>query len=403
MDGEVKKRKRKGERKDKRIQITYTDGVRPDGHPNRISFYGRTRTEALEKRERYKREKEQGLAHGERATTVNDWIARWQEAYSVNVSDYAPYINRLKKDLGKKPIRSVSEADLVQSLSAYAGMSSSSALKYRMILKQIFHKAKKNQLIPEDPAEDLPLPDDVTTGTHRALAPWESECILNNWSVYHAGRWAMLMLLCGLRRGEMVALDWDAIDLESRKLTVKASASMRGSVTTVKDRTKTKAGARILPICEPLYQMLVQVPPEERTGPVCRSAKGERITQSSVDRCWKTYCNMMTRILNGEEPDQRGRRRDCVGDKYRSSSDDDGGERIVFSCLPHDLRHTYATALYDAGVDIKSAQYYLGHDDVNMTINLYTHLSKIKENEARSSLVNYLDKWLDKHLLPVKN
>lgn len=82
MDGEVKKRKRKGERKDKRIQITYTDGVRPDGHPNRISFYGRTRTEALEKRERYKREKEQGLAHGERATTVNDWIARWQEAYS---------------------------------------------------------------------------------------------------------------------------------------------------------------------------------------------------------------------------------------------------------------------------------------------------------------------------------
>ena len=134
MDGEVKKRKRKGERKDKRIQITYTDGVRPDGHPNRISFYGRTRTEALEKRERYKREKEQGLAHGERATTVNDWIARWQEAYSVNVSDYAPYINRLKKDLGKKPIRNVSEADLVQSLSAYAGMSSSSALKYRMIL-----------------------------------------------------------------------------------------------------------------------------------------------------------------------------------------------------------------------------------------------------------------------------
>lgn len=403
MDGEVKKRKRKGERKDKRIQITYTDGVRPDGHPNRISFYGRTRTEALEKRERYKREKEQGLAHGERATTVNDWIARWQEAYSVNVSDYAPYINRLKKDLGKKPIRNVSEADLVQSLSAYAGMSSSSALKYRMILKQIFHKAKKNRLIPEDPAEDLPLPDDVTTGTHRALAPWESECILNNWSVYHAGRWAMLMLLCGLRRGEMVALDWDAIDLESRKLTVKASASMRGSVTTVKDRTKTKAGARILPICEPLYQMLVQVPPEERTGPVCRSAKGERITQSSVDRCWKTYCNMMTRILNGEEPDQRGRRRDCAGDKYCSSSDDDGGERIVFSCLPHDLRHTYATALYDAGVDIKSAQYYLGHDDVNMTINLYTHLSKIKENEARSSLVNYLDKWLDKHLLPVKN
>ena len=402
MDNEVKKRKRKGERKDKRIQITYTDGVRPDGHPNRISFYGYTRAEALEKREKYKREKEQGLAHGEKFTTVNDWINRWQKAYSVNLNDYAPYINRLRKDLGKKCIRNVSEADLVHSLSAYAGKSSSSALKYRMILKQVFHKAKKNRLIPDDPAEDLPMPDNVTTGTHRALAPWESECILNNWSVYHAGRWAMLMLLCGLRRGEMVALDWDSVDLENRKLTVKASASMRGKITTIKDRTKTKAGSRILPICEPLYQMLLQIPQEERVGSVCRSAKGKRITQSSIGRCWKTYCKMMTRILNGEEPDQRGRRRDCAGDKYRSSDAADE-DRIVFSCLPHDLRHTYATALYDAGVDIKSAQYYLGHDDVNMTINLYTHLSKIKENEARSSLVNYLDKWLDKHLLPVKN
>lgn len=275
MDGEVKSAKgRASEKTNASRLLTRMAFVRTVIRTASLST-GALERKRWKKRERYKREKEQGLAHGERATTVNDWIARWQEAYSVNVSDYAPYINRLKKDLGKKPIRSVSEADLVQSLSAYAGMSSSSALKYRMILKQIFHKAKKNRLIPEDPAEDLPLPDDVTTGTHRALAPWESECILNNWSVYHAGRWAMLMLLCGLRRGEMVALDWDAIDLESRKLTVKASASMRGSVTTVKDRTKTKAGARILPICEPLYQMLVQVPPEERTGPVCRSAKGE--------------------------------------------------------------------------------------------------------------------------------
>lgn len=401
MDESTRKRKRKGERKDKRIQITYTDGVRPDGRPNRISFYGYTRSEAIEKREKYKREKEQGLAHDEKLTTVSEWISRWQKAYSVNTNDYAPYINRLRNDLGKKYILNVSEADLVQSLSAYAGKSSSAALKYRMILKQIFHKAKKNRLIPDDPAEDLPLPSDITTGTHRALAPWESECILHNWSIYHAGKWAMLMLLCGLRRGEMVALDWDAVDLENRVLTVKASASMRGKVTTVKDKTKTKAGARNLPICEPLYQMLAQTPLEERDGPVCRSAKGERITQSSIDRCWKTYCNMMTRILNGEEPDQRGRRKDCAGDKYRNS--DAQQDRIVFSCLPHDLRHTYATALYDAGVDIKSAQYYLGHDDVNMTINLYTHLSKTKENEARSTLVNYLDKWLNKHILPVKN
>lgn len=54
------------------------------------------------------------------------------------------------------------------------------------------------------------------------------------------------------------------------------------------------------------------------------------------------------------------------------------------------LRHTYATLLYDAGVDVKSAQKYMGHSSVDVTLEIYTHLSRFREEES----INALDKHL---------
>lgn len=56
------------------------------------------------------------------------------------------------------------------------------------------------------------------------------------------------------------------------------------------------------------------------------------------------------------------------------------------------LRHTYASMLYEADVYIKSAQRFLGHVDIEMTLAVYTHLAKFKEDEAISSLNAHLDK-----------
>lgn len=390
-------RKRKGLRKDNRIQVTYSDGVRPDGKPNRIAFYGKTRAEAVAKRDAYIAERKAGILPEGKTMTVREWIGIWSSMYKKpeDIADYAPYINRLKNDLGRFGLREVQEANLVASLNAYSGKSTSAATKYRMIIKQVFHKAKKNHLIPDDPAEDLELPDDTTEGSHRALERWETDAILNGWHVHRAGRWAMIMMLAGLRRGEVAALDWEDVDLNSRTLSVNKAAQLKGGKTTIKDSTKTEAGIRVLPICEPLYQMLSSIPIEEREGPVCLSAKNTQLTAHAIKRGWDTFCSCITRYLNGEEVDQRGRRKDCVGDKFKDA--EVKTDRIVFECRPHDLRHTYATALYDAGVDLKSAQYYLGHSDISMTQELYTHLSQERKNESRSQLLDYLDKWLEKH------
>ncbi|MDL2257955.1 tyrosine-type recombinase/integrase [Eubacteriales bacterium OttesenSCG-928-K08] len=49
-------------------------------------------------------------------------------------------------------------------------------------------------------------------------------------------------------------------------------------------------------------------------------------------------------------------------------------------------RILYATMLYDAGVDVKSAQKFMGHANVDITLKVYTHLSSQKEGQAVEAL-----------------
>jgi site-specific recombinase XerD len=56
----------------------------------------------------------------------------------------------------------------------------------------------------------------------------------------------------------------------------------------------------------------------------------------------------------------------------------------------HCLRHTYATILYDAGVDVLTAKDLLGHEDVKTTLGIYTHLSEEKKQNDISKLNSYL-------------
>lgn len=57
----------------------------------------------------------------------------------------------------------------------------------------------------------------------------------------------------------------------------------------------------------------------------------------------------------------------------------------------HMLRHTYATTLYHAGIDLRTAQRLLGHSSIQMTANIYTHLEAQDSLAAALKLNNYLD------------
>lgn len=397
-----RKRKRKNQRSDDRFMVRLVTGHDEAGKPIIKYFYGRTFTEADNQRSAYKTKLKAGL-DVDGNVTVSEWIDTCLSLYRTNVNklyierDKVPF-RRLKKAIGHMKVADVRDADLQKALNDVADMSYSTIRTYHQAIMLVFDKARRNKLIADNPAEDLDIPQG-TKGSHRALERWESDCILSNWNQHRAGLWAMLMLLCGLRRSEMMALKWENVDLKNRQITVKEVAVIQSNQAVIEERAKTIAGVRVLPICTPLLEALLSVPEDKRTGFVCLSAKGKQLTESAFSRGWDGFNLAMQRILNGEDVVQQGRREKL--EAKIEAAKQAGREYVIFSVQAHDLRHTFATSLYDCGVPVKAAQYYLGHADIRMTLGLYTHLSESRENDSRSRLVSFLDGWLSKSETPI--
>ena len=380
-------RKRKGERADGLIQISVSLGRDENGKRIRKVVYGHTRQEAERKRD----ELLQQMAGGARYTpdiTVAEWVDAYLAAYRVGVnplhmaSDDVAY-NRLKKALGGMELRNAREIDLQGALNEIAGMAYSTVTKYRQAIQRVFKKAYKNRLIAHDPSEDLTMPS-CTRGTHRALTMDEVRLFTANWREAGAsGLWMMLMLYAGLRRGEMMGLSWGAVDMDARTLTVKQVGIIQHNQIIIEDRAKTAAGLRVIPIPAPLFNALNTIPAAERSGLVCRTQHGEPLTETAVRRGLNHFCAIMTRIRDGERLNQSGRRTDLEEAGSRPAS--------PISFRLHDLRHTYCTLLYSAGVDVKTAAYLMGHADVTVTMKIYTHLSEERKADSTSGLLAFFD------------
>lgn len=370
--------------------VIYGDyGRDKDGRRIRKKFTGATEVEARILKAEYERERAIGMHRFSERITVREWVEAWQSAYKTslrgtNQVSYRVYVDRLLDAIGPMKMRDVRHLHLHRALMDMEGMSRSSQTKYRMVIQQIFSKARQNRVIRDDPSEGLELPEG-TSGTHRALEPWETDLILAHWQAHRAGLWALLMLLAGLRRSEMIALDWESVDLERRLIHVHQAAELVGNQPVIRDTTKTEAGTRFVPICAPLLSALETVHLRRRHGPVCLSSKGERLTQSAFGRGMDGFNLAMERILNGEPTDQQGRRSDLL-------TGEDAARRR-FSVRAHDLRHTFCTMLYDSGVDVKSAAYFMGHSDIRVTMEIYTHLTEERRAKSGELIVSYLDSF----------
>ena len=371
--------------------VIYGDyGRDKDGRRIRKKFSGADEVEARLKKAEYERERAIGLHRYSDRMTVREWIEIWQSAYKsslrgTNKVSYDTYISRLIDEIGWMKMRDVRQINLYRALLGMEGMSRSSLTKYRMVIQQIFRKARQNKVIQDDPSEELELPS-ATSGTHRALEHWEIDLILKNWQAVGSGLWMMLMLLAGLRRGEMIALDWSHVDMENRQIGVCQAAEIVSNAAVIKDTTKTEAGERVIPICDPLFAALNTVPQGRRHGPVCTNAHGGMLSQSSFAHGMKMFNAAMERILNDERPIQTGRRTDLFPIEM--------GARKPFCVRAHDLRHTFCTLLYSAGVDVKSAAYYMGHSDIRVTMEIYTHLTKERQIQSGEMIVDYLDRFI---------
>lgn len=343
---------------DGRKRIRLDIGTDADGKRIRKTFTGKTLAECRQKRDAYLAAQKAAQAAA-KPQTVNAWATTWRAVYGasagysqnrtveIDVRRLCAYMGGMKLDA----VQQVHVQAYAQSVAHYA---KSTVTKIKATTNRIFAAAVANGYILRNPCEGVRWTN-AGEGTHRFIEPWEIATITAHWQEHHAGIWAMLMLYAGLRRGEALALRWE--DIDGDVIHVRQGVHFEDN-TPVSGAPKTPAAVRDVPLLGPLREAIDAAP---RTGQfVCLGASGQPVTSSIWASGWTAYNNAMSRAA--------GR---------------------TFSVRAHDLRHTYASMLYDAGVDIKTAQKLLGHTSPELTMRIYTHLSDTREASSIGKIEAY--------------
>lgn len=291
--------------------------------------------------------------------TVDAWFREWLETYKApkglttkSLGMYQEkYNGYIKPRVGRMKLKDVKDTHLQKIMNEQAGMSSSHAKKVRMVMQEMFKRARQSRLIPYDPAELLELPQ-TTKGIRRSITEEERTAILEVAKTSRSGLWVMTLLYTGMRPGETAALTWADVDFDHNEIHVHAAAESGSR--TIKG-PKTAAGVRDIPIHSQLRHLLLAAKGKP-FNPVFMTAAGNPQNENSLRRLWTGFLRELDIYMGAEV--------------YRN--------QIIRSVVapdltPYCLRHTFCTDLQRAGVPLNVAKELMGHSDISTTANIYTH------------------------------
>lgn len=226
--------------------------------------------------------------------------------------------------------------------------------------KSIFDLAINNRVITFNPVMSIKIPKNAYENQRGSITDEQQQWIFQ--TEHRAKRLAMIMLFAGLRRGECVALTWDDIDFNNKTISITKSVEFVKNQPVIKS-PKTKAGIRVIDMPDILASYLKQ---ERAADPfkfvVHKADEDEMLSECNCRNLWKSYMNDLNLIYGcrGKEKKYAPHKKPLLIEKFTM----------------HQLRHTYATLLYFAEIDVMTARDYLGHADIKTTLNIYTHLDQ---------------------------
>lgn len=284
-----------------------------------------------------------------------EWLSTYKEPKGLTAKSLGMYREKyngyIKPRIGRMKLKDVKDTHLQKIMNEQAGMSSSHAKKVRMVMQEMFKRARQSRLIAYDPAELLELPA-TTEGRRRSITEEERKAILEVAKTSRSGLWILTLLYTGMRPGETAALTWADVDFINNEIHVHvAKESGSGAI----KGPKTASGVRDIPIHSQLRPLLLKAK-REPFSPVFLTEAGNRHNENSLRRLWTGF----RRELDIH-----------MGAKVKRN-------KIIESVLaedltPYCLRHTFCTDLQRAGVPLNVAKELMGHADIQTTANIYTH------------------------------
>ncbi len=365
-------------RKDGRWEGRYTAGHDPEtGKAIYKNVLGKTQAEVKEKLKRAIGETQALDITKAGKYTVGEWMEVWFQDYAkikVRPSSHQTYHgyihNHIRPNIGDIPLEKLTSLDLqkfykkllttgrvdrVEAKGQPKGLSAKTVRNIHQILSSALKLAQEQRLILTNPAEGCALPrvehQEMKTLTTVQLASFFREARESGvFELYY------LELATGLRRGELLGLKWEDVDLERGDLRVRRQVSrINGEV--VEAPLKTKNAYRTLPLAEDTVSVLKEQRRKVGNSPwVFPSPNGGPISPDSV-------LHMLHRVLKRA-----------------------GLPKVRF----HDLRHTFATLALQNGVDVKTVSGMLGHFSAGFTLDTYAHITSAAQRQAAQTMGSVL-------------
>ena len=308
--------------------------------------------------------------------TVGQWMDEWFEAYAkVKVrpsshQTYKGYIeNHIKPNIGDIPIEKLTSLQLqkfyrllltegriprIESEKQPRGLSAKTVRNINQAISSAMDMAVRHKLILTNPTEGCELPK----VEHREMKTLPAErlgAFLREAKESGVYELYYMDLATGLRRGELLGLKWEDVDLQNGIIHVRRQvARVDGEVKELP--LKTKNSYRNISISQDAVAMLTEMEAHRSSDYVFPSSTGGPISPDSVN-------NMLHRVLKRA-----------------------GLPSIRF----HDLRHTFATLALQNGVDIKTVSGMLGHFSAGFTLDTYAHVTTSAQKEAARTMGNVL-------------
>lgn len=310
-------------------------------------------------------------------TTLAEWLDFWLETYkkpAVKPTTYDMYYNTVDKYL--KPILGHYKIDMLNTITVQKmindisacgkngkPLSLSSVKKVYITLSQAYEQAVKLNMIYKNPCKNIVLPKSEKKKAI-AFSIDEQERFLSLCG--YDNTYECLFILAfntGMRIGELFALSWNDVDFDNQIIYVNKNLSVINNYNSneqkqkiIIDSTKTDSGEREIPMTKQAYKVL-QAQKQRNAGNspfVFYSKVGTPIMKRNVYR-----------VL------------DKLKDEANISSN------VTF----HSMRHSFATRLLERGADIKTVSTLLGHKSIQITLDIYSHVS----NDLKKSTISLLD------------
>lgn len=356
-------------RKDGRYSKTIHLGYSPDGKRLTKSVYGLTIKEVERKEREIRQQLDAGIKIGVQ-TTVGEWAEYWLQHFKTSLAHntynrYDAVIQKqLKPYVGNYRLNQVTTAHLQNMVNELnKSLKPASVKKVKDVMLQMFQQAVRARYIVFNPADGLEIPR-LPKGTGKAIPKAHVKRIKEFCAIYPRGDFFMFLLHTGMRRGEILALTVGDIDLVEKEIHVTKAVEYLGDKPRIKV-PKTPKSVRDIPILDDLIPYLERAMSGRKSHDVLfPNTSGEIYTRSQIQMLMRDFQKAYNRYIGCED------------------------SAAHFSL--HQFRHTFCTTLYEAGIDVKQAQYYMGHNSVSVTMDIYTHLSEEKKHEGREKLNSYL-------------